>query len=84
MARERAAQIREVLAKNLKRLVLKEYRSIESFALQNRINNSALSRLINGERTPRVETLVDIAEALEVTLNDLYPIKANQGKRKAV
>lgn len=84
MAREKAEEIRRVLGKNLKRLIQREYPSLESFALQNQVDYSVLNRLVNGLRTPSVETLIKIAAALEVSLNDLYPMKSAPAKRKPI
>lgn len=47
---------------------------MELFAYENAIDKSALSKILRGDRLPRIDTLIRIAEALEVTLNDLYPM----------
>ncbi len=86
MTRVNAKEIREAIAKNLKRILKArkaDFPSLESFALQNGISNSVLSRLVNGTRTPSVETLVKIAESLEVGLNDLYPMRSSLVKKKS-
>lgn len=47
---------------------------MERFAYENSFDKSALSKILRGARLPQVNTLVFIAEALEVTLQDLYPM----------
>lgn len=60
---------------NLRKFIKKRgYRSAELFAYENAIDKSALSKMLRGERLPRVDTLIRIAEALDVTLNDIYPM----------
>ena len=48
------------------------YDTVERFAYENGLDKSALSKILKGRRRPRFDTLIRIAEALEVTLNDLY------------
>jgi len=63
------------VGENLRKFIKKRgYRSVELFAYENAIDKSALSKILRGDRLPRVDTLVRIAEALEITLNDLYPM----------
>jgi transcriptional regulator with XRE-family HTH domain len=48
------------------------YKSIEIFASQHGFEKSALSKIIRGQRIPRVDTLIKLAHALNLTLNDFY------------
>ena len=68
-------KIGKLLGQNLQKLIGKSgYSSVEKFAYENGIDKSALSKILRGERLPRIDTAIRIAEALEVTLNDLYPM----------
>lgn len=63
------------IGENLRKIIKKRgYRSVELFAYENAIDKSALSKILRGDRLPRVDTFIRIAEALEVTLNELYPL----------
>ncbi len=48
------------------------YPSVERFAYENGLDKSSLSKILKSRRRPRFDTLIRIAEALDVTLNDLY------------
>jgi transcriptional regulator with XRE-family HTH domain len=68
-------EIGQTLGENIRKFIKKRgYQSVERFAYENAIDKSALSKILRGERRPQVNTLVFIAEALEVTLQDLYPM----------
>lgn len=69
------AEIGRKLGENIRKIIRKRgYPSVERFAYENAIDKSALSKILRGTRLPQVNTLVFIAEALEVTLQDLYPM----------
>ncbi len=63
----------QVVADRLSKLITQRgYSTVESFAYENGLDKSALSKILKGRRRPRFDTLIRIAEALGVTLNDLY------------
>lgn len=60
------------------------YATIEKFAYENNLTKSTITRAINGSRNPRLITLIEIANALNINLSellDLYLIENSQ-KRK--
>jgi len=62
----------EILNQNISYYVKKQkYRSFELFCHECNIYKGTLWRLMHGKAKPKVETLLKIANALEVTLNDL-------------
>jgi len=74
-------EIGKKFGENLRKFIKKRgYRSAELFAYENAIDKSALSKMLRGDRLPRLDTLIRIAEALEITLNDLYPISHKRKK----
>jgi transcriptional regulator with XRE-family HTH domain len=69
------AEIGRRLGENIRKIIKKRgYQSVERFAYENAIDKSALSKILRGVRLPQVNTLIFIAEALEVTLQELYPM----------
>ncbi len=60
------------------------YPTIEKFAYENGLTKSTITRAINGSRNPRLITLIEIANALNINLSellDLHQIEHNQGKK---
>jgi transcriptional regulator with XRE-family HTH domain len=63
----------QVVADRISRLILQRgYPSVERFAYENGLDKSSLSKILKGKRRPRFDTMIRIAEALDVTLNDFY------------
>lgn len=63
------------------------YRTVELFAHEHGLNKSTLSRLLNGNREPKVSTLSSIADALGISLSKLLdfrdpPLLAAEKPRK--
>ena len=60
------------------------YATIEKFAYENGLTKSTITRAINGSRNPRLITLIEIANCLNINLSellDLHQIEHNQGKK---
>jgi Helix-turn-helix. len=60
------------------------YATIEKFAYENGLTKSTITRVINGSRNPRLITLIEIANSLDINLSellDLHQIEFNQGKK---
>lgn len=51
------------------------YPSIEKFAFENGLIKTTVSRAINGSRNPRIVTLVEISNALEIPIHDLLELE---------
>ena len=63
------------LIRNLRRFIsAKGYSSVEKFAYENRLSKGGIGKILQGKRIPRFDTVVNLAKALDVTLNDLYPL----------
>lgn len=64
-----------VFAGNLQRFIAaKGYSSVEKFAYEMGFSKGGLGKILQGKRMPRLDTVVRLAQALEVTLDDLYPV----------
>lgn len=50
------------------------YPSIEKFAFENGLVKTTVSRAIKGTRNPRIVTLVEIANALEIPISELLEL----------
>lgn len=60
------------------------YATIEKFAYENGLTKSTITRAINGSRNPRLITLIEIANGLDIKLSDLldlHQIEYDQGKK---
>lgn len=60
------------------------YATIEKFAYENGLTKSTITRAINGSRNPRLITLIEIANGLNINLSellDLHQIEQNQVKK---
>ena len=60
------------------------YATIEKFAYENGLTKSTITRAINGSRNPRLITLIEIANGLDIHLSellDLHQIEHNQTKK---
>ena len=51
------------------------YATIEKFAYENRLTKSTITRAINGSRNPRLVTLIEMANALGITLSELLDLR---------
>lgn len=63
------------------------YATIEKFAYENNLTKSTITRAINGSRNPRLITLIEIANALNINLSELLDLclieKSQKRKTKA-
>lgn len=59
----------------LKQVRLKKGMTLETLAQLSGISKGHLSKIERQERDPKISTLVLIADALKVNVNDLYKIK---------
>ena len=50
------------------------YATIEKFAYENNLTKSTITRAINGSRNPRLITLIEIANALNINLSELLDL----------
>ncbi len=55
----------------IRRCILKEYVSIEKFAYENNISKKTIYHIINGDRDPRVSTLIKISSCLNISISEL-------------
>lgn len=70
-----AKDAQTTLAENLQRLIAaRGYPSVEKFSYELGFSKGGLGKILQGKRIPRFDTVVRLAKALEVTLNDLYPM----------
>lgn len=69
---------REIVSQNLRDLIKeKGYRSVELFAHENGFDKGWLHRVLRAEIDPSLGRAINLALALEVSLNDIFP-----GKKK--
>ena len=55
-----------------KEIALAGYRSIELFGHEHGIDKSTLSRVISGQREPKVSTILRIARALDISITRIF------------
>lgn len=70
----------EIIAKNIERLLKEAERKPAWLAKKSGVKPSNISRLLNLEANPTLETITAIAEAFDLEPNDL--LKANEGSEK--
>lgn len=63
-------------------IVKQGFKSVEEFARAHDIDKSTLSRMMNGNREPRLSTLLRISLALGVTIDELCGAQLPQPKAK--
>lgn len=69
----------------LKEILRQKGMSGKSLAETVGITETSLSRIINGDQQPRFELLLQIAEALDVDIRDLFiPTKENENPTEAL
>ena len=51
------------------------YATIEKFAYENGLTKSTITRAINGSRNPRLITLIEIANGLNINLSELLDLR---------
>lgn len=74
--------VAEIVGKTLKQLIIaRGYTSYEKFAHEYGLEKSALGKILRGERLPRIDTLIRIAQALEVSLDEIYPMPQSDLRR---
>lgn len=74
---DRASALLQMLARRIRHLRERQGLTQEDFATRCGISVSFASLLERGERTPSYETLVDVADALQIPLSELFA-EANQ------
>ena len=71
------------LRDNTRKEIAKQgFKSVEEFARAHDIDKSTLSRMMNGNREPRLSTLLRISLALDVTIDELCGAGLPQPKAK--
>lgn len=68
-------EVQKKVGRNLKALILAKYRTVELFAHENGFSKGWLSLVISGRTDPKLGNAIRLAEALDVSLNDIYPGK---------
>lgn len=71
-----AAQFR----RRLRRLILSKYRSLDRFYLETDFSKGHVSEILRGKGSPSLNTLIKLAEALNVEVRDLfiYPTRSER------
>jgi len=62
------------MATNIKKLILKSYRSIRAFCIKNGFNHVTIGDIIERNAVPSISTVYLISKALEVSLDDLMEV----------
>lgn len=58
------------------------YATIEKFAHENGLTKSTITRAINGSRNPRLITLIEIANGLDLSLSELLDLHQLEMRRE--
>jgi transcriptional regulator with XRE-family HTH domain len=72
---------RKTFTKNLRAAIKREYRSVERFAYENGYSKSWLGKVLAGEVEPGFYKVVRLAKTLELSLDDLYPMKRKKAPK---
>ncbi len=68
-------EIEAVFIANLRSFIeVRGYKSVEKFAWEHGLSKGGIGKILQGKRIPRFDTAVRLAQALDITLNDLYPL----------
>jgi DNA-binding phage protein len=71
------------IAKSIRRRIEDAgYASVDQFCKENKIVKSTVYRAIKNERSPRFVTLIEIADALGISLQDLLDLEKINLRRK--
>ena len=66
-----------MIGDNIKRLMKKNYYTQKELAIRSKCTEAAISRYVNNERTPNAWTLIHLALALGVTVDELLIERRN-------
>jgi len=69
------------IGKRILKLAVEHEMSQRELANLIKTNEATVSRIINEERTPSIETLIEIAKVFDVTLDELVGLKAKREKK---
>lgn len=70
----------------LRPLILERYLSLDRFYLESGVSKGHLSEILRGVSSPSVATLIKLADALEVEVNDffLFPTPSRRHQTRAL
>ena len=69
------------IGKRILKLAVEHEMSQRELANLIKTNEATVSRIINDERTPSIETLIEIAKVFDVTLDELVGLKTKWEKK---
>jgi transcriptional regulator with XRE-family HTH domain len=65
--------------KNVRRIVLQRYGSLDRFYLETGFSKGHLSQILSGRRSPSLNTMAKLARVLDVRVVDFFSDKAHIG-----
>ena len=66
--------------KNVRRIVLQRYGSLDRFYLETDFSKGHLSQILSGKRSPSLSTMAKLARVLGVRVVDFFSDKAHIGR----
>jgi transcriptional regulator with XRE-family HTH domain len=66
--------------KNVRRIVLQRYGSLDRFYLETDFSKGHLSQILSGKRSPSLSTMAKLARVLGVTVAEFFSSKAHIGR----
>jgi transcriptional regulator with XRE-family HTH domain len=70
--------------RRLRKLILAKYRSLDRFYLETDFSKGHLSEILRGKGSPSVNTLIKLAEALEVEVCDFFIFPERSNRERAI
>jgi transcriptional regulator with XRE-family HTH domain len=68
--------------KNLRRIVLQKYGSLDRFYLETDFSKGHLSQILTGKRSPSLSTMAKLGRILDVRVGDFFSV-SNSGRVEA-
>jgi transcriptional regulator with XRE-family HTH domain len=70
--------------RRLRKLILVKYRSLDRFYLETDFSKGHLSEILRGKGSPSVSTLIKLAKALEVEVDDFFVFPDRSERDRAI
>jgi transcriptional regulator with XRE-family HTH domain len=73
-----------IFRSRLKQLILERYPSLDPFSLESALSKGHVSEILRGVSSPSVATLIKLAAALDVEVNDFFLFPEDSTRHRAI